>query len=256
MRGFVEELSIVAGELAMQYRSGLDALAVEHKTERDLVTEADHAVEALIISRIRERYPTHAVIGEETGEHAGSDCRWIIDPIDGTASFVHGQPYFSISIAVEHDGVLVLGAVNAPALGERFIAERGAGAWCNGRRLRVSQRATLAESMLATGFACIRGGLPRNNLPYLNALLPRIRDLRRYGSAAVDLCYVAAGRIEGFWELNLNSYDVAAGFLMVEEAGGCWGDFRGDSENLYAEILATNGLIQDELMAALAAADG
>jgi myo-inositol-1(or 4)-monophosphatase len=252
MKDFLVELAQEAGRLALAYRARGQALQVDFKSARDLVTEADRAIEEMIVAAIARRYPEHGVTGEEGGDQAGREYRWIIDPIDGTASFVHDQPFFSVSIAVERAGELVLGAVGAPALGELYVAERGGGAWCNGRRLQVSRRAHLGESMLATGFACLRSGLPENNLPYLVELLPRLRDLRRYGSAAIDLAYVAAGRLEGFWELNLHEYDVAAGLLLVTEAGGRYSDFAGARTGLYGELVATNGLVHAELLATLA----
>lgn len=253
MQSFLEALSRDAGELALEYRARLHHLNVDRKSPKDLVTEADIAVESFIVKQIRDRYPDHGIFGEESGNHeADSEYRWLIDPIDGTAAFVHEQPFFSVSIAVERHGRLELGAVNAPVLGELFLAARGAGAWCNGRLLQVSNQGSLEDSILATGFACIRAGLPRNNLPYFNAFMPRIRDIRRYGSAAIDLCFVAAGRLEGFWELNLKPYDVCAGLLMVEEAGGHWSDFSGGRADLYAEVLASNGHVHDAMMTVLA----
>ena len=259
MREFIEQLARQAGEMALAYRGRLASLQVNRKSEKDLVTEADTAIERYLVAEIRARYPEHGITGEESGSRPGDTWRWVIDPIDGTASFVHDQPYFSISIALEQEGRTLFGAVHAPALGELYLAERGEGAWLNGRRLHVSQRDCLGDAMLATGFACLRAGLPRHNLPLFNALLPRLRDVRRYGSAALDLCFVAAGRLEGYWELNLSDYDVAAGMLMVEEAGGRCTDFQGGRDRLYAENLATNGLIHEQVIAvfreAMAAAE-
>jgi len=253
MKDFLTGLAQEAGQMALAYRARGQELQVDFKSERDLVTEADRAIEEMIVAAIARRYPGHGVTGEEGGDQAGLEYRWIIDPIDGTAAFVHDQPFFSTSIAVERAGEVVLGAVCAPVLGELYLAERGGGAWCNGRRLRVSRRGRLGESMLATGFACLRSGLAENNLPYLLALLPQLRDLRRYGSAAIDLAYVAAGRLEGYWELNLHEYDVAAGLLLVAEAGGRYSDFRGARAGLYGEVAASNGLVHEALLAAFAA---
>lgn len=248
LKDFATELGREAGERALNYKRQLSAVKVEFKSERDLVTEADRAIEDFLVSRIRAAFPTHAITGEESGEWSGEGYRWILDPIDGTASFVHDQPFFSISIAVEKGGELVAGCVSAPALGEIYSAALGEGAWCNGKRLQVSTRAELNQCMLATGFACIRAGLSHNNLPYLQALLPQLRDLRRYGSAAIDLCYVAAGRIDGFWELNLHDYDVAAGLLILKEAGGMHTDFDGRHEQLYHRLVATNGQVHDKIL--------
>ena len=223
-------------------------MRVDPKSEKDFVTEADIAVENYLIEQIKQAWPDHSILAEETGAQSGSDWRWVIDPIDGTASFMHNLPYYSISIALEHKGAPVLAAVNAPALGELFFAEKGNGATLNGKPIHVSDCDTLTDAMLATGFACLRHNLAHNNLPYFNALAPRIRDIRRHGSAAIDLAYVACGRFDGYWELNLNAYDVAAGMLICTEAGGRVTDFSGHrTDNLPREILATNGKLHDEL---------
>ncbi len=248
MNEFLENLAREAGERLLDYFKRIDQLAIDHKSERDLVTEADRALESFLVERILARYPDHSINGEESGRHAGSEMCWVIDPIDGTASFVHGQPYFSISIAVQEHGRTVSGCVYAPVMDELFLASRGSGATRNGQPIAVSGRGRLIDSMMATGFACIRSDLKRNNLPYFSALLPRLRDVRRYGSAALDLCYVACGRLEGFWELNLHDYDVAAGILILEEAGGLFTDFDGGSENIYAENLGTNRAIHKEVV--------
>jgi myo-inositol-1(or 4)-monophosphatase len=248
VRDFIDKLSRDAGDLTLEYRKRLDSLGVTYKSEKDLVTEADRAVEDFIIGEIRKRYPTHGIFGEETGETAGDGHRWIIDPIDGTGSYLHGQPIFSVSIALEKDGEMVLGAVNAPVLGERFIGVAGEGAYLNGTRIHVSKRTRLIESMLATGFACMRRQEPHNNMAYFSALMPQIRDVRRMGSAAVDLCFVACGRVEGFWELNLNLYDIAAGMLIVREAGGMVTDYHGGQSRLPGQVLASNGLLHADLL--------
>lgn len=248
MNNFLKSLITAAGTLCQDYRSRLGSLELEHKSPKDIVTEADLAIERYLVGQIKKQYPGHGILAEETGDHAGTGYRWIIDPIDGTTSFLHGQPFFSISVAVEKDGELMLGAVLAPALGELYLAEKGHGATCNGNPIRVSRRDRLLDSVLATGFACIRSAQKRTNLPYFNHLLPKIRDVRRYGSAAVDLCYVASGRLEGFWELNLNLYDIAAGWLILEEAGGRLTDFSGGTRLIPQETVATNGLIHDDLI--------
>lgn len=253
MQKFLRDIINQAGQISLDYRSRLDNLVVDRKhSPHDLVTQADQAIEAFLIQRIQQKYPGHAILGEEHGALAGSEYRWIIDPIDGTTSFIHGQPTYTISVGIERNGEFVLGAVLAPVLNELFTAEKGGGAQLNGRALHVSERKELADSVLATGFACIRAGEKRNNLPYFNTLMPRIRGIRRFGSAALDMCYVAAGRLEGYWELNLNIYDCAAGYLIVEEAGGRVSDFTGGLNHLYDEMLCTNGLVHDEMMAVFA----
>lgn len=249
MREFLEDLIKEAGVYSLEFRQRLKGLKVVAKSKKDLVSEADQKIEALICSRISEAFPEHGILGEETGESMGTcSKRWIIDPIDGTASFVHGQPFYSISIAYEEEGEVLLGAVYAPVFDECFIAEKGKGAYLNGEKLTVSAEGELVQSIMATGFACLRSELEENNLPYFNALMPKMRDVRRYGSAALDCAYVAAGRLEGFWELNLNLYDVAAGLLLVQEAGGRVSDYDGKKLLSFEHSLVTNGLIHDQVL--------
>ncbi len=247
MQKFLEDIIRQAGELTLDYRRHLGSVRVDRKSAKDLVTEADVAVEGLIVGAIKEKYPSHSILGEETGITKGDDSRWIIDPIDGTVSFVHDQPFYSVSIALEQKGVLTNAAVYAPVLGDLFTAEKGGGAYLNGKPIRVSQCCDIGDCLLATGFACIRSGLKENNLPVFTKMMPLIRGVRRYGSAAIDCCYVACGRLDGFWEFNLNIYDVAAGRLILEEAGGRFSDFAGREDKLYSQVLATNGLIHDDL---------
>ncbi|MBF0199338.1 MAG: inositol monophosphatase, partial [Planctomycetes bacterium] len=218
--------------MARKYSEALNDLEVEKKSEKDLVSEADVAIEQYLRKQISSHYPDHGILGEEEGEVIGnnSEYRWIIDPIDGTASFLHGQPFYSISIAIEKEGELYLAAIYGPALNELFMATKGQGATLNGCPIKVSTEKSMTSAIYATGFACLRSNLKHNNLPYLTTLLPQIQDIRRYGSAALDLCFVAAGRVEGFWELNLNIYDVAAGILIVREAGGIVSDFSGNEK--------------------------
>lgn len=258
MKEFLKQIITEAGRISLEHRARLSEVAITRKgTVKDLVTEADVAVENFLVEQIKSRYPDHAICGEESGTHlsrrsgakmdAGDRYRWIIDPIDGTTSFVHDQPFFSNSVALEHNGEIILGAVNAPVLGELFMAEKGNGATLNGQPIRVSARDTLSDCVLATGFACLRENLEHNNMPYFANIAPVVRGMRRYGSAAIDLAYVACGRLDGFWELNLHIYDIAAGMLIAKEAGGSLTDFAGKSENIPAEILATNGKIHNQL---------
>lgn len=249
MKDFILKLLKPASQMALDYREKLSGLQVNHKSTKDFVTEADESIEKLIREMIKSTFPDHALCGEEYGNEGEGRHRWIVDPIDGTSSFVFGQPFFSISIAYECDGIVQAGAVCAPVLNEIFIAEKGKGAELNGKPIQVSKRKQLNQCILSTGFACIRADLEKNNLPYLNALLPQLCDMRRYGSAALDLAYVAAGRLDGFWELNLNLYDIAAGQLLVEEAGGRVTDFKGNSlGTAIPQILATNDLIHEEIL--------
>ena len=246
---FIKRLAEEAGSMALERGRSLSADSIAFKNDKDIVTEVDKAVERFILSEIAKAYPEHATYGEEYGKSSSkSDYCWVIDPIDGTTSFVHGQPFYSVSIALRHKGVPVLAAVCAPRLGELFLAERGAGAFVNGERMKVSKRDKLINSVLSTGFACLRADLPSNNLPVFCKVVPRLRGVRRYGSAAIDMAFVAAGRLEGFWEMNLNPYDIAAGELLVTEAGGNVSDFKGGPEFPKKGTLATNGLIDAELM--------
>lgn len=246
---FVRKIAVSAGKIAIAEFAKSGSLKLDFKSEKDLVTEADRKVEAFIISEVYKRFPGHDIFGEETGKTGkGSEFCWVIDPIDGTTSFVHGQPFFSVSIALKRDGVTLAGAVNAPKLGELFWAEKGQGAYCNENRIQVSSRDRLVDSVLATGFACLRAGMKENNLPIFNKILPELRGIRRYGSAAIDLSYVACGRLEGFWELNLNDYDIAAGVLILQEAGGEVCDLRGKQNYPGDGILATNAKITKEFL--------
>jgi myo-inositol-1(or 4)-monophosphatase len=211
----------------------------------------DRKVEDFIVRMIKENFPGHDIIGEETGKtDRGDESCWIIDPIDGTTSYFHGQPYYSVSIAYMRNGTVEAGVVYAPALGQLFSAEKGEGAWLNGStKLEVTQTDSMINSVLATGFACLRAGRQPNNLSLLSVVLPKIRDIRRCGSAAIDLAYVAAGKLDGFWEMDLNIYDVAAGVLLVEEAGGEVFDMEGKGNYPSAGIAATNGKITQALLA-------
>ncbi len=255
MKHFVKDIIVTAGKQALDYQSKLAELTVERKTATQLVTEADRAIEQFLISEINKRYPEHAVLGEETGEHKGREFRWLIDPIDGTTSFIHGQPFFAVSIGLEKEGQSVLGAVYLPALSELFEAEKDHGAFCNGRKIQVSSRTHLEESLIATGLGC-RDYTPQNdNLKYFLAVKSRLRGIRITGSAAMHMCYVAAGRLDGYWQINLQPYDAAAGKLLVAEAGGRYSDFANGTERLYREFIASNGKIHAELSEILLVAE-
>lgn len=228
--------------------------SVEQKGVINLVTEVDLAAEELIVSRIRGAFPDHAILAEEG--HNGGECgyvRWIIDPLDGTTNYAHGYPVFSVSIGLEIDGEVEWGAVYDPTRDELFTARRGVGARLNGASLRVSETSALGESLLATGFPYdIRTG-PRKNFDEFSAFAVRTHGVRRGGSAALDLCYVAAGRLDGFWEHNLRPWDCAAGYLVVREAGGIVTDYVGNNGSIYvSETLASNGLIHEEMKNVLA----
>jgi|SRR5271166_3341825 len=217
----------------------------------NLVTDADTESEALIRRMIAQHFPGDAVLGEESGAHAGGAGRWIIDPLDGTTNFSHGYPCFCVSIAFEFEAVVAVGVVYDPTRDELFVAQRDGGARCNGGAIAVSQRSQLRDGLLVTGFPPIGGGEPPNLAPFKELML-RGQALRRDGSAALDLCYVAAGRFDGFWEPDLHAWDIAAGALIVEEAGGRVSDYRGASMTLEGkQIVASNGKIHDEMIDAL-----
>jgi myo-inositol-1(or 4)-monophosphatase len=228
--------------------------SVERKGVINLVTEVDVAAEKLIVSRIRGAFADHEILAEEGhGGGEGGSVRWIVDPLDGTTNYAHGYPVFAVSIGLQIDGEVEWGAVYDPTREELFTARRGAGAWLNDVPLRVSETAALGESLLATGFPYdIRTG-PRKNLTEFSAFAVRTHGIRRGGSAALDLCYVAAGRLDGFWEHNLRPWDCAAGYLAVREAGGIVTDYRGNHGSIYvSETLASNGRIHEEMKAVLA----
>ena len=250
MIGFIREIAVEAGKIAVEGGSRLTASDIHVKgTPTDLVTEIDRKVEAYLTGRIRERFPDHGIFGEENGETAGAgEYRWVIDPIDGTVNFIHGFPYYSISIALQKQGKTVAGVVYSPRLNELYAAEAGRGAALNGEPLRVSGCTALADSLLATGFACVRARIRPDNLELLPGIVRQIQGIRRNGSAALDLCNVAAGRFDGYWEFALNLYDVAAGALILQEAGGRVTDLTGRNRWPEAGICATNGLIHAELL--------
>ncbi len=250
MIDFAKRIAVEAGRIALEEYENIGRSGIIFKSEKDIVTSADRKVEEYLIGEIAREFPGHGIYAEETGRSgAGSRHCWVIDPIDGTTSFVHDQPYFSVSIAYKEGGEARLGVVNAPRLNELYWAEKGGGAFCNGRRIKVSSRDKLINSVLATGFACVRSDLPKNNLEYFCRILPKLRGIRRYGSAAIDLSYVACGRLEGFWELNLKEYDIAAGAVILEEAGGSVCDFNGGKNYPEDGTVATNGKIAEELIA-------
>ncbi len=245
---FLKELILEAGKICSTQQAMLKPSDVDFKGKKDLVTITDKQVEDFIIQTILKAYPDHDIFGEETGKtQKSSDYLWIIDPIDGTTSFVHQQPFYSVSIALQHCGKTICGAVYAPALNELFYADKK-GAFLNDQPIKVSITQLLENSVMATGFACLRDGRKDNNLLYFNKIVPNLRDIRRYGSAAIDLCYVACGRVDGFWEMSLNPYDVAAGAFIVEQAGGCVCDFNGGINFPDQGIIATPIQLQKKLL--------
>ncbi|MHB8909221.1 MAG: inositol monophosphatase family protein [Syntrophales bacterium] len=254
-RQFIETVAVEAGALL---RERIDSRhTVQYKGEINLVTEADRLSEALIIERISRTYPGHDVLAEESAETArGSGFRWIIDPLDGTTNYAHGYPVFCVSIALEVEGIVRLGAVCNPMLAELFVAEKGEGAFLNGRRLAVSRTAELSRGLLATGFPYDIREDKNNNINYFNTMAMHAQAIRRTGSAALDMAYVAAGRFDGFWELKLMPWDTAAGWLLVIEAGGMVTDLQnGPYQHSSPHILASNGSIHAEMAHLLAETD-
>lgn len=224
---------------------------IEFKSKNNLVTEADKKSESYIVKKINRRYPDHEILAEESGKKPISEIseeriRWIIDPLDGTTNFAHSFPFFSVSIGIEKNGEMIGGIVYIPILKELFYAGKYMGAFLNSRKISVSGVDTVGKSLLATGFP---GEHREINLPYFENFLFKTQAMRRTGSAAIDLCYVACGRLDGFWELGLHSWDIAAGALIVEEAGGRVTNMDGTTLKLNgANILAANGKIHDEML--------
>lgn len=214
------------------------------------VTDADHASERAIISVIRSKYPDHYILSEEAGRIVQeSKYKWIIDPIDGTINFAHGIPLNCVSIAVEHEGEIILGAVYNPHLNELFVAEKGKGATLNDKPIKVSTQENAINACLVTGFPYTYLDMPNGPLEVFERFIRKGVPVRRLGSAAIDLCWVAAGRFDGFYEHKLETWDSAAGFLIVEEAGGKVTDFTGAPFSHYQHrILATNGRVHDDLL--------
>ena len=250
------EIAREAGALLREYFA--QGVETEYKGDVDLVTEADRTAEKLIRTRLAEAFPEHGVYGEEgTRERMEGEFRWYVDPLDGTTNFAHGFPQFCVSMGLEQrpvgtkpdeDGTLVAGVIYDPMRDELFTAERGRGTRLNGEPARVSRTPKLAEALLATGFPS-RKRHSSPNIHFYQEFTLRSHGVRRAGSAALDLAYVACGRLDGFWEFNLNPWDTAAGILLIEEAGGRVTDFAGAHFQLNSdEILASNGLIHDELI--------
>ena len=216
----------------------------------NLVTEADHAAEKAIIETIRRQFPDHYLLTEESGEHASAaDTKWIIDPIDGTVNFANGIPICCVSIGVEKAGAMIMGAVYNPVINEFFFAEKGKGAFLNNQPIHVSSKSDVTSSCLVTGFPYTYLDMPNGPLQCFDRFIRAGVPVRRLGSAAIDLCWVAAGRFDGFYEHKLNAWDSAAGFLIVEEAGGKVTDFTGAAYSVYQpHLLATNGKIHNEML--------
>ncbi len=250
-KGFLKILTKEAGEILLA-KFGR-AKEVTRKGEIDLVTEADLTSQRLIVEAIRERYPDHGILSEEAPRVEGeSEFTWLIDPLDGTINYLHGYPAFAISIALKEREKITLGAVYDPLRDEFFYTQKGEGATLNDKGVRVSATHRLIFSLLATGFPYQRAAIPDNNVPEFSRLVTRVQGIRRGGSAALDLAYVAAGRLDGYWEMHLSPWDWAAGGLLVEEAGGVVTDLENGLWSPFRKgIIATNGRIHEELISEL-----
>ncbi len=226
---------------------------IERKAGAELVTDIDHASEALLVAGLSQHFPDHSIRGEEGGgTNRPSPYTWLIDPLDGTNNYAHGFPFFCVTVALMRDGAPVLGVTLDPLRDELFVAEAGRGAWCNGQPLRVSAAAALTDALLSTGFPYDFASNPANNVPEFARVHGRVQGVRRAGAAALDLAYVAMGRLDAHWELRLQPWDAAAGALLVREAGGTVSDWRGGPWTTESpDLIASNGLLHAELVAAL-----
>lgn len=244
-----------AGAIINRASLDLDILKVNTKSPNDFVTEVDQAAEAAIIEILLTAYPGHGILAEESGrEHGSRDSEyvWIIDPLDGTTNFIHGFPVYAVSIALAHRGVVQQAVVYDPARNDLFYASKGRGAYLNDRRLRVSRRTRLQDSLIGTGFPFRKGDNFKRYVKMFEEVMQHCAGLRRPGAAALDLCYVAAGYYDGFFETGLNPWDVAAGSLMITEAGGLIGNFTGEPDYLYQrEVVAGNPKIYGQLVTML-----
>jgi len=253
MLNFAIETAREAGQLLLEKFGRITS--VTKKGDINLVTEADLASEALIVEKIKSYYPRHSILAEEAGNAVtiggGNTFKWIIDPLDGTTNYAHGYPCFCVTLALEHDGEIVIGVTFDPTRGELFAAELGNGATLNGKPIRVSTTDKLGDALIVTGFPY--DFKQRENFArHLTDFLLSSRGVRRDGSAAIDMAYVAAGRFDGFWEEGLNAWDVAAGVLLIEEAGGVVSYYDGSPFSIYRPpICASNGAIHQEMLAVL-----
>ncbi|HMD19795.1 MAG TPA: inositol monophosphatase family protein [Alloacidobacterium sp.] len=255
--GSAASIALEAGSLIRDFYDR--GVATEYKTDVDLVTVADRTSEKLIVERMHAHFPDHGIYGEEgTRDQLDREYRWYVDPLDGTTNFAHGFPVFCVSLGLEHrpaglapdkDGTLVAGVIYDPTRDELFVTEKGKGAYLNGKKIQVSRTDDLAESLLATGFPS-RARHENPNIHFYHEVTLRSHGVRRAGSAALDLAYTACGRMDGYWEFNLNPWDTSAGALLVLEAGGTVTGFDGSPFKLDSrEVLATNGIIDKEIIA-------
>ncbi|MFA6468118.1 MAG: inositol monophosphatase family protein [Bacteroidota bacterium] len=245
------EAALEAGKFLKENVGNIKSIERKIGQETNLVTEIDKQSEAMIIRKIFEYFPSHAILGEEGGSSVQqSDYRWIIDPLDGTTNFTHGLPLFSVTIGIEHQGEMIAGVVYDPNAEELFTAEKGKGAFLNGKKISVSSTDTLINSLVVTGFPYNVKENPDNVIQHFINFLPVTQGVRRLGSAAIDLAYVACGRFDGYWEVFLNPWDKAAGVLIVQEAGGMVTNFYNEKNNTVfnPNTIATNGRIHQQML--------
>jgi len=244
---FARQTAVGAGNLLLKKANKHNR--VSFKGRINLVTEADLASERYIIKAIEKKFPNHSILAEEeSAKNKASEFKWIIDPLDGTTNFAHGFPFYCVSIALEYRGEIILGVVYDPQREELFHATIGGGSFLNGKKIHVTEETKLSRALLATGFPYDIGSSNEDNLKNFARFAKVARGIRRPGSAALDLCYLACGRIDGFWELKLSPWDTAAGKLIVEEAGGRVTDFNGEKYFIYGKyILASNGRIHNQM---------
>ncbi len=251
MLNFAIHCAFESGKIQRKYLE--KSINIRHKGETDLVTDVDIACQEKIIGLIRKAFPDDDIISEEKkNDFQGEKNRWIIDPLDGTTNYAHGYPFFCTSIAYEVGGRITHGVVYNPIFDELFFGKKGSGAYLNGKKIEVSSVNDLKQSLLSTGFPYNIATIERNNVDHFLNFLFKAQAVRRDGSAALNLCYVACGRFDAFWELSLHSWDMAAGVLMVGEAGGTVTDIHGNDFNVYQDtIVASNGVIHKAMVEAL-----
>jgi len=252
MLGFAVKAARRAGDIINRAAENIEQLKIQHKTKNDLVSEVDHAAEAEIINSLQKVYPDHAFLAEESGRIGESDYEWIIDPLDGTTNFLHGFPVYAVSIALAYKKQLQVAVVYDPCRNDLYTASRGAGAYLNEKRIRVSKRDKLIDCLIGTGFPFKANADVDAYGEMFKTIALKTSGIRRPGAAALDLANVAAGRLDGFWEIGLSPWDMAAGALLIKEAGGLVGDLDGETEYLDSgKILAGNPKIFGQLLSAL-----
>lgn len=251
MLKFIEEIAKQAGRILLENLTKIQTIEVKEKNgHKDLVTNIDKEVELFLAEKIESKFPDHKILAEETVDKKGSsDYSWYIDPLDGTTNYIHKNPLFAVSIGVTHKDELAHAVVYNPFYNEMFKAEKNKGAFLNDKKINVTKEKNIGNTILVTGFACRRNDPFTPNFKIYQHFEDLSQGVRRLGSACLDLCYVACGRADGFWEANLNTWDVAAGSLIVKEAGGKVTDFRGGDNYLFGkELIATNGYLHDDIM--------